>query len=180
MILISTLYFWRHPEIFPNSFTATFMHSDIGHFASNALGLVMLGYLIISWYGLRVYPVYCVALSFLVNYLTLKTYPEGTKLVGASGLVYLMAGFWLTSFTLVHRSQGFGKRVLRALGVTLGTLMPTTFEPRVSYRAHAIGFVVGLVFALIWFLYNYKWIRSYEVVVIPQPEELEEAQGKTP
>ncbi len=152
-------------------FSAILIHSDLGHYASNAVAIFALGYLLLGWFSWRVFPLYCFLLSGLVNAIALKTYEPQTRLLGASGMVYLMAGFWLMSYILIQRSKTMSRRIIRAMGVTLGTLFPTTFEVEVSYRTHAIGFIVGLLFALIWFYFNFDYVRSFEVAVPIEPDE---------
>ena len=51
----------------------------------------------------------------LTNYVSLLTYPSEVSLIGASGLVYWMAGFWLSMYLVVERSVSPGKRVLRVV-----------------------------------------------------------------
>ncbi len=152
-------------------FTATLIHKDLGHYAANAVAFFALGYLLLGWFSWRVYPLYCFLLAGLTNLIALKTYDPEVRLLGASGMVYLMAGFWLMSYILIQRSKTFGRRLIRAIGVTLGTLFPTTFEPEVSYRTHAIGFVVGILFAIVWFYLNFERVRGFEVLVPVEPED---------
>lgn len=162
-------------EVFTNNqywriFSAILIHKDIGHYASNAVAFLALGYLLLGWFSWLVFPLCCFLLSGFVNLLALRTYGPEVRLLGASGMVYLMAGFWLMSYVFIQRSLTMGKRILRAVGVTLATLFPTTFEPEVSYRTHAIGFIVGVIFACVWFYFNYQKIRAFEILVPEEPE----------
>ena len=120
--------------------TAVAVHTDIAHFFSNAIFLAFFSYLLFGYFGFWVFPVLGLALAGLTNYLSLLTYPPEVSLVGASGLVYWMVGFWLSMNLLVDRSLGFGKRVVRAVGIVLVVLLPSTLQENVSYRTHAIGF----------------------------------------
>ncbi|MDZ4660383.1 MAG: rhomboid family intramembrane serine protease [Pseudomonadota bacterium] len=191
LLFVLTSIFWRlematqdyfygiSQEVFSNKeywriFSAVLIHKDIGHYASNAVAILALGYLLLGWFSWRVYPVGCFLLAGLTNAFALWTYEPEVRLLGASGLVYLMAGFWLMSYVLIQRSQRLGRRLIRAVGVTLGTLFPTTFEPAVSYRTHAIGFVIGLVFAAVWFYFNFNRIRGFEILVPVEPEGSED------
>jgi rhomboid protease GluP len=96
--------------------------------------------------------------------LTLQTYPPDVALLGASGLVYVLAAFWLSSFVLIERRLSPMARLLRATGFALLTLLPTSFDPHVSYRAHAIGFTLGLVWGLGHFGARRDEIRREEIV----------------
>ena len=98
-----------------------------------------------------------------MNLLTLWTYPPDVRLVGASGVVYLMAGFWLSSYVLIDRRFSVGRRVFRSVGFTLIVLFPTSFEAQVSYRAHAIGFAVGAAYGAFHFWRKRLIFRVVEV-----------------
>jgi len=144
------------------AFTATLIHADLGHYLSNAYMLFIFGYFIYGYFGSLVYPVYAFLLSSIVNALTVVTYPAETRLLGASGMVYLLGGFWLTSYFLIQRQHPPLPRLLRVLGIGIMVFFPTSFVPTTSYRAHAIGFAVGSIFALLHFFLNKSEIRSFE------------------
>ena len=149
--------------------TAVAVHTNIVHFFSNAIFLTFFTYLLFGYFGFWVFPVLGLALAGLTNYLALLTYPPRVSLVGASGLVYWMAGFWLSMYLLVDRSLGFGKRVMRAIVVALVVLLPARFQENVSYRTHAIGFGLGAVSAFIYFQRHRESIRAAEVVEVEEP-----------
>ncbi|OQW49890.1 MAG: hypothetical protein A4S09_11625 [Proteobacteria bacterium SG_bin7] len=133
--------FWR-------VFTTMFTHSDAKHLFSNLYMLGILGALVGGYFGFIIFPFVSIILGALVNVVSLLTYAPNVVLLGASGLVYLLAGFWFTMFVLVDSPRPLPVRLMRAIGVSLIILFPTTFEPEISYRTHAIGFMVGWVFAL--------------------------------
>ena len=110
----------------------------------------------------------------LVNYLALLTYPSTQGLVGASGLVYWMMGFWLTMYLLVNRNLSLGQRINRVVVVALVVLLPTTFQENVSYRTHAIGLGLGVVSAFIYFQFYRESIRAKEIVTVEELEMEEE------
>lgn len=149
--------------------TAVAVHGDVMHVLSNAILLSFLTYLIYGYFGFWVFPVMSLAMAGLTNYISLRTYPSGVSLIGASGLVYWMAGFWLSMYLLVERSVGPGKRVLRVVCLALLVLLPSTFQANVSYRTHAIGLGLGVVSALVYFQRNRKSIRAAEVVELEEP-----------
>ena len=146
--------------------TAIAVHSNMVHFFSNAIFLTFFTYLLFGYFGFWVFPVLALALASLTNYISLLTYPPRVGLLGASGLVYWMAGFWLCIYLLVDRSLGLGKRVMRAIVVALVVLFPTRFQEGVGYRIHAIGFGLGVVSAFIYFQRQRESIRAAEVVEI--------------
>jgi rhomboid protease GluP len=144
--------------------TGILVHADINHFLSNALGLFLFGYLLIGYFGPGVYPISVFVLGALVNFVSIATYTAGTRLVGASGVVYLMAGFWLTLFVTTERRFSILKRLLRSVGFALVMLISSTFDPAISHRTHAIGFFTGIVFGLVYFFLMREKIRAAEVV----------------
>lgn len=146
--------------------TAVAVHADLGHLFSNAIFLALFSYLLFGYFGFWVFPVLGLLLAALTNYLSLLTYPPGVSLVGASGMVYWMAGFWLSMYLLVERSVSPGKRVMRAVGIALVVLFPTTLEENVGYRTHAIGFGLGITSAFVYFQQKRESIRAAEVVEV--------------
>ena len=146
--------------------TAVAVHSDLQHLFSNIIFVALFSYLLYGYFGFWVFPALGLALAALANYLSLLTYPPGVSLVGASGLVYWMAGFWLSMYLAVERTLSPGKRVMRAMGIALVILLPTTFDENVGYRAHAIGFGLGMIAALVYFRRNRQSIRAAEVIEV--------------
>ena len=149
--------------------TAIAVHADVLHVLSNAIYLAFFTYLLFGYFGVWVFPALSLAMAALTNYFSLLTYSRSVALVGASGLVYWMAGFWLSMYLLVERSVGPGKRVLRAVCLALLVLVPTTLQANVSYRTHAIGLALGAVSALAYFQRNRRSIRKAEAVEEEEP-----------
>ncbi len=144
--------------------TAIGVHSDWRHLVSNVAFLTLFSYLLYGYFGFWVYPFGVLVLGSLTNYLALLTYPPQISLLGASGVTYLMAGFWLTIYILIERSRSFRQRLLRSFGFGLIVLIPTTLQQNVSYRTHAIGFGLGAIMALLYFQKKKAEIRAAEVV----------------
>jgi len=151
--------------------TGMAVHADLPHFAFNAVFLGLFSYLIYGYFGIWIYPVSAMFLGGVLTYLPLLTYPSAARLVGASGLVYLMAGFWLVMYILVERRLTVTRRLLRAAGVALIVFLPTSFQQEISYRKHTLGFGLGIMQALLHFHLEKKRIRSAEVF---EPEDQEE------
>ncbi|MCW4026824.1 MAG: hypothetical protein NWE76_05025, partial [Candidatus Bathyarchaeota archaeon] len=53
---------------------------------------------------------------------------------------------------------------LHTLGVGIVLLMPTAFERSISYRSHAVGLAIGILFAIVYFLARRDQIRSEEIL----------------
>ena len=151
--------------------TAVAVHTDVMHVLSNAILLTFFTYLLFGYFGVWVFPVLSLAMAGLTNYISLLTYPPEVSLIGASGLVYWMAGFWLSMYLLVERSVSAGKRVLRAVCLALLVLVPSTFQADVSYRTHAIGLGLGVISAIVYFQLNRQSIRAAEVVELEEPSD---------
>ena len=143
--------------------TAQLLHSDIKHLLSNAVFFLFFSYLLFGYFGFWVFPVMTAGLGSLVIYLTLLTYPPGISLLGASGTVYLMAGFWFTNYIGIERKRSIGRRIVHVLGISLILLVPSAVSPRVSYSSHAIGFGIGLAAGLVYFLLNREKLLAREV-----------------
>jgi rhomboid protease GluP len=158
--------------------TAVAVHADVMHVFSNVILLTFFTYLLFGYFGFWVFPVLSLLMAGLTNYVALLTYPTGVNLVGASGLVYWMAGFWLSMYLLVERSVGPGKRILRVACLSLLVLLPSSFQANVSYRSHAIGLGLGVVSALAYFQRNRKLIRRAEV--LEAEEEIDDREEILP
>jgi rhomboid protease GluP len=149
--------------------TAVAVHADVMHVLSNVFLLTFFTYLLFGYFGFWVFPVLSLAMGGLTNYIALLTYPPNVILLGASGLVYWMAGFWLSMYLLVERSVRAQTRILRAVCLGLLVLLPTTFQANVSYRSHAIGLGLGVASALAYFWRNRESIRAAERVEVEEP-----------
>ncbi len=152
-------------------FTAIFVHSDWKHLLSNSLGVCGLSYLLYGYFGLKIYPCLTLVAGAAVTFIALLTYPSQTFLLGASGVVYLMAAFWLTLYVFLERRFSVGKRLFRVTGFLLIVLVPTSFSPEISYRTHAIGFGFGVIIAVLYFFPNRDRFRRAEEVAVEWDEE---------
>ncbi|MEE8349681.1 MAG: rhomboid family intramembrane serine protease [Acidobacteriota bacterium] len=182
IILLVSLLCWRDPQLFrllaavPDRvlgdheywrlLTAIGVHADLRHFLANALFFTFFSYLLYGYFGFWIYPTSVLLLGTLTNYCALLTYGGNIHLVGASGVVYLMAGFWLTLYVLIQRTRPLTKRLLHAVGIGLIVLIPTNLSPDVSYRTHAIGCAIGVVAAIGLFQTRKAHFRSVETVEI--------------
>jgi rhomboid protease GluP len=143
-------------------FTALAIHDDLGHLLSNSVFFLGLGILLNGYFGHRIFPALSLLAGALTHALTLLAYSPHAGLVGASGMVYFMAAFWLTLHALIQRDQPASRRMLIAAGVGFALLFPTAYEARTSYLAHAIGFGLGVPLGLLYFARHRAWIRSAE------------------
>lgn len=148
--------------------TTIFLHADTGHFLGNTLTLAVLTYLLWGYYGFWIFPVAAYAFGMLANALTLLTYAPDSGILGASGVIYWMAGFWVTLYFGIDRRHSIGGRLLRCLGFSLAVFAPTSYEITTAYRTHAIGFALGIAFGWPYFLARKTIFRTAEEYL---PEE---------
>ena len=174
----SAIYWWGPPEwaralpasgetVFGRAevwrlFTSMAAHADALHLLSNSVLLTLLVYFAYGAFGSSLYPVGALPAGALALAVTLEGYPPNIRVVGASGMVYLLAGACLTLYVLVERRLSVVKRLVRVVGFSLLVLVPTSVRPEVSYRAHAIGFFFGVCLGLVWFLSRREAIRAAE------------------
>ncbi|MGE0616100.1 MAG: rhomboid family intramembrane serine protease [Bacteriovoracia bacterium] len=159
----------QHGELW-RILTAAFVHSDLSHLLSNALGLGVLSFLTFGYYGFRVTPLLTLGLAAAANLIVMFTYSPQVRLVGASGWVYTLAGFWLVQFICLQRQYTLPGRWMRAVAVALATMGPSTYEPGVSYRTHVVGFFLGAVVSWFYFRIHRERLRSAEEWVLTSLE----------
>lgn len=174
--LMSFLY-WNHPlgellkanpaTVFGEKeywrlFTSSFIHGDLGHLLSNSLMLGVMGYFVNYHYGKIIFPVLGFLSGILINLIVIWSHPPEVGLVGASGVVHWLWGFWLVLYIPIQRSVPIPRRVMKVTAVGLFVLLPTEFNAQTSYYAHGVGLGLGLVTGLIYFLLFAKKIYSYE------------------
>jgi rhomboid protease GluP len=178
LVAVSALYWWGPPGVaaaLPASgetvfeqgetwrlVTAIAAHADPIHLLSNAVFLTWLIYLAYGAFGPSLYPWSAVPLSAVALAVTLEGYAPNIRVVGASGMLYLLAGAWLTLYVLVERRLSVAKRLVRVVGFFLVVLVPTSIRPEVSYRAHGIGLFFGICLGLAYFLARRDAIREGE------------------
>lgn len=156
---LSAMY-WRYPEtwdfsvsrrgIFENYefwrlVSALLVHSDIGHLLSNSYLFIIFGWLLRDYYGSLAFPWVSAIVGAMTNVIVVYYYPMDQRLVGASGMVFAMIGMWLVLYIRFETGVSFAKRIFFAIGFCLVLLVPSTYDPRTSYLAHGIGFVLGVV-----------------------------------
>ncbi|MGE0526256.1 MAG: rhomboid family intramembrane serine protease [Bdellovibrionales bacterium] len=152
--------------------TTTLVHADLGHLLSNGFLLFVLGYFLTGYFGLRVFPLMAVVMAGAIHAGALLTYRPEVRLVGASGVVFWMGGAWLILYFFLNRQKSLGQRALRALGVGLMLFAPSqAFDPDISYRTHAVGFGLGLLWGLVYYLLHRRTFRAAEVVETVQDVE---------
>lgn len=156
-------------------FTTIFVHGDGLHVLSNSFMLFIFGFFVFGYFGGKVYPFFTLFGAGVTNAIVLWTYPANIKLVGTSGWVYLLAGFWLCLYLFIERQRSLWARVLRIFGVGLMVLFPSSFEIQVSYRTHFVGLILGILMGCWYYFTHRKELANYEKYVL-ETEPLEESE----
>lgn len=144
-------------------FTSSLIHADLSHFLSNSFMLSIMGYFVSYHYGAIMFPGIAFLFGILINLIVIWNYPAETSLVGASGVVYWLWGFWLVLYIGIQRHVSLIRRLMKASVVGLFVLVPSEFRAQTSYYAHGVGFLLGIIFGLIYFLIYSKKFYASEV-----------------
>lgn len=131
-------------------FTAVFAHADLDHLLSNSLMLLFLSYFVTSFYGWKVF-LYLFFCGGLINAATVSWIGGDGLLVGASGVVYCLWGFWLSLYVLIAKKYTLINRLFRVGAIFLVLLIPTTYSPSTSYFAHYFGFCLGAFSGILYY-----------------------------
>lgn len=144
--------------------TTLFVHGDFKHLLSNSFLFFILGYFLAGYFGLFIFPLTAIFFGGITNAIVLSYMPENHSLIGMSGVVFWMGGAWLVLYLLLDRRRSFSNRMLRAFGVSLALFFPAeAFDPQVSYKAHFIGFMLGMTWGAFYFWLKKNQFRQAEV-----------------
>lgn len=164
LILLLSLYFWRfdflgqlatsYQVVYGDGLwwtllTSVFIHSDVSHILANSPMLLVFGYYLHGYFGSKVFPGLCLVIGIITNLICIQFMPERTLLIGASGMVYAMVSLWLVYYIQFEVRFRRSVRIARAIGFSLIVMFPSVYVENVSYLAHAVGFLLGLVFGLV-------------------------------
>lgn len=150
-IYVSTADLVDLPIAFIRSLGSIFVHADFSHLGSNLLLFIPFAWLLTNYFGKHAFPIMGIVGGIVTNFLTVYFYHlsgKNSSLVGASGMVYLLASQWIALYLRWDLRHTVPQRVVRSIGVAMMLLLPTQYSPSTSYLAHGIGFVVGLIFAI--------------------------------
>ena len=150
--------FWR-------CWTTLLVHADAKHLLSNCFLFFIMGSFLIGYFGLFVFPVLGFLMGGLTNLLVLNQMPPTVTLIGVSGVVFWMGGFWLVLYFFLESRKSLWQRALRATGVGLALFMPAeAFDPSISYQSHLLGFISGALSGLIYYFIRRRQFLVAEVV----------------
>lgn len=152
--------------------TTLFAHADFGHLMNNALLFIPLAYLLHAYFGFWYFPVAGLVLGGVTNAIVLADMHPQTQLIGISGVVYWMGGAWFTLFLLIDHRKTMRYRFANVLFLMVMLFIPENYHPHISYMAHFVGFVLGVVSAFVlYFLQRGVYKRAEVVEYIVDEEE---------
>lgn len=128
--------------------TALFTHSGPEHLLSNMPFFIFFGLVLYEYFGLILFPLLSLVTGICANIITLYFYPETTRIIGASGMIYGMVALWLILYIRHDTGRTMLMRIFMSAGFTLAVMFPEAYYPSTSYMAHAAGFVCGIVCGL--------------------------------
>ena len=133
---------------------------------SNSFFFFIFASLIYGYFGFLLFPAAAFLFGGLINLIVLHGMPSTTQLVGASGVVFWMGGFWLMMAFFIDRRRSVLHRSLKTLGISFVLFFPSeAFNPTTSYKAHLIGFFMGILFGLgIYGLFKKTFHENTEMV----------------
>lgn len=97
-------------------FTSSFIHGDLAHFLSNSLMLTIMGYFVAHHHGSLMFPFISFLAGILINLIVMLKfdyYGENITLVGASGVVHYLWGFWFVTYFFIDRHLSINRRLMR-------------------------------------------------------------------
>lgn len=150
------------------------IHANPGHLLSNLILFIPLAFLLTNYFGFLFFPVVGLISGGGISALVLMTMPENVSLVGISGVVSWMVGAWLTLFFLIDQRKSLKHRFALAVFLTLFLMVPESYKPEVSYLSHFVGFLFGILSALVLYFIQYQKIQNAAVWIredVPIPED---------
>jgi membrane associated rhomboid family serine protease len=129
-------------------FTSPFLHGGIRHLVSNTVPLIVL--LLILNYFYRQKALTVIVFTVIIGGLFVWVFGRNANHIGASGLIYGLAGFLITN--------GFVEKKLLPLLISVGVIFlyggliwgvfPTVYS-YISWEGHLFGAIAGILIAFI-------------------------------
>ncbi len=125
-----------------------FIHSDIKHLFNNSIPLLAMLWSLYYFYSKIANKVLIIGL--LVTGILTWSFARPSYHIGASGMVYMLVSFIFFSgiFRKFYRLIALSLAVVFLYGSMIWYIFPV--EERISWEGHLSGFLVGLVFAILF------------------------------
>ena len=140
--------------------TLPFLHGDISHIVSNTFPILVLGTLLFYHYRELALRVLCISI-ISTGTLVWIFGEKGSNHIGASGVLYALAGFLFVSGILRRHRMLFGVSLLVTFlyGTIVWGILPPEFlqairfsldRLNVSWEGHLFGFLSGITLAFVY------------------------------
>ena len=125
-----------------------FIHSDIKHLFNNSIPLLAMLWSLYYFYSKIANKVLIIGL--LATGLLTWSFARPSYHIGASGMVYMLVSFIFFSgiFRKFYRLIALSLAVVFLYGSMIWYIFPV--EERISWEGHLSGFLVGLIFAILF------------------------------
>ncbi|MEO8759839.1 MAG: rhomboid family intramembrane serine protease [Bacteroidia bacterium] len=143
--------------------TMPLLHGDFGHIVSNSFPILILGTCLFYFYRDIAFKVFFISYLACGTFVWLFAYSNHSHNIhiGASGLVYALAGFLFVSGIIRKNKALFGVALLITFlyGTIIWGVLPTDFQKaihyiedriNISWQGHLFGFLSGVTLAYIY------------------------------
>lgn len=144
--------------------SSLFAHEDAPHLFGNLFLFFPFSFYLAGYFGFIFFPFAGFFIGGLTNLVVIYFMPERVSLIGASGVVYWMGASWLVLAYLIDRRELRLKRTIKGIGVALILFFPTVYNHQVSYSAHFVGFLFGVLSGVIFYLTFQKKFLNAEII----------------
>ncbi len=128
--------------------TTVFLHANLLHIASNSLPLIVC--LLSLFYFYRNISISVLLICHIVTGLFIWVFARPAYHIGASGLVYALVVFLLTSGFIRHNKQ-LKYLALAVLSIQSGLIWGIVPQGNnISWESHLIGAIIGIITAIIF------------------------------
>ncbi|HTA63735.1 MAG TPA: rhomboid family intramembrane serine protease [Bacteroidia bacterium] len=143
--------------------TMPLLHGDLGHIASNTVPLLILGICLFYFYkeiAFKVFFISYISCGVLV-WLFAQHDNHNSVHIGASGLIYALAGFLVVSGIIRKHKALFGISLLVTFlyGTIIWGVLPSEYQKaihfiedgkNISWEGHLFGFLTGVCLAFVY------------------------------
>ena len=142
--------------------TMPLLHGDFGHIVSNSFPILILGTCLFYFYKEIAFKVFFISYIACGTFVWLFAYSDHNNVhIGASGLVYALAGFLFISGIIRKNKALFGVALLITFlyGTIIWGVLPTDFQKaihyiedrtNISWQGHLFGFLSGVALAYVY------------------------------
>ncbi|PIP54005.1 MAG: rhomboid family intramembrane serine protease [Bacteroidetes bacterium CG23_combo_of_CG06-09_8_20_14_all_32_9] len=127
-------------------FTSPLIHGNIDHLLANTIPLLVLGTSLFYFYSKVSYKVFI--LIYIITGIWVWFSGRPAYHIGASGIVYGLAGFVFTSGIILRnfRLLSISLLVVFLYGSMVWGIFP--IDPKISWESHFMGLIAGIVLAI--------------------------------